>query len=248
MAHLASIHSCGRPFAAYITNYIKTKEIAFLQLFDSIITFSNEDAKKLTDQGLKNIFVSPFAIAIENFKVIEGIFELKKLIFLGPELHVANKDGLTWYAENISERVFQTYNLNTYVIGNWSDAFVKSLEKYPSIKFLGYVKDINEITKDSAMIVPLRIGSGIRTKVMEAFASGIPVISTSIGIEGIEANCNEHFYLANNEDSFLQAIQSILFDNKTDIIIKNASTLSKEKFSIKSVYENRMIIYNKICS
>src|SRR5438309_6220376 len=90
------------------------------------------------------------------------------------------------------------------VIGNWSEA-AKSKLAGPRLSFSGYVQDLPETLRGGIMLVPLRIGSGSRVKIIAAMAQGVPVVSTSIGCEGIPVRNEEDLLVRDDPTAFASA-------------------------------------------
>lgn len=244
----AQIANISPNYVAYLKDMVQTIELAHLKNFDGLITFSKDDASKISELLPDNkIFISPFAVDEKLFLTITPSYKIEKLVFIGPEQHYANLDGLKWFAEEMSDKIFKKFGITTSVIGKWSDEQIKFFEKYPGIKFLGFVENLQEAMQNAAMIVPLRIGSGIRTKIIEAFASGIPVISTQIGCEGLEAFDNKHLLIANDYDGFANAIHQLLNNEiNIDELRFAAQELARDKFSPQSVVEKRNEIFRSL--
>ena len=80
-------------------------------------------------------------------------------------------------------------------------------ERDPRVAVHGFVSEVRPLYEDAAMfVVPLRAGSGIRVKILEAMAMGVPVVSTSVGIDGLDVTPNEHLLVADDAASFANAI------------------------------------------
>ena len=81
----------------------------------------------------------------------------------------------------------------------------------PSIQVTGFVEDaVSAIAQSQVAIVPLLAGSGTRVKILEAWAAGTPVVSTTLGAEGLEFNDREHLILADDAESFTAAVSELL--------------------------------------
>jgi len=97
------------------------------------------------------------------------------------------------------------------------------------------------------MIVPLRIGSGIRAKILEAFSYGIPVISSSIGIEGIPAINGRHYLKADTSRDYIFAINELF--NKVgfpDYLTKNARTEIIPSYDLDRCGDIRLSLYRSM--
>ncbi|MEI7675367.1 MAG: glycosyltransferase family 4 protein [Bacteroidales bacterium] len=202
----------------YIADLTKTDELNRLTQYDNVVTFSAED-KNVLKQYIKNrVDVSPFAVQVKDHKKI-STFKLSSIVFLGGEEHYPNKDGLEWFIQNCFKQIREAYpELKLNVVGKWSNTTIKKHETVNGIEFLGYVDDLASLLAgQSALIVPLRIGSGIRTKILEAFAMRLPVISSTIGIEGIPAISDIHYLKADNDQEYISAITQI-YENSNQTI------------------------------
>lgn len=121
------------------------------------------------------------------------------LVHMGHLDWYPNLDGLNWFINSIFPRVVDEYPATTlYVYGGGDQRGLLIPEKVrDNIKIMGYVDNIwKEILNKTLAIVPLRIGSGIRLKILEMLAVGMPIITTPIGKEGIEVQDNEHLLIA----------------------------------------------------
>jgi glycosyltransferase involved in cell wall biosynthesis len=87
------------------------------------------------------------------------------------------------------------------------------------------------------MIVPLQSGSGIRIKILEAFAMGMAVISTEQGIRGIDVDDRKEFYLAETSEEWVAAIQALQDPNERKRIGKNAQQFMQESYSNSKIIQ-----------
>ena len=172
-------------------------------------------------------------------KVIQKDFSEPSLIFCGSLDYAPNKNGLLWFYEMIWPKLKMTVKgITLTVIGrNGQDNAYAPLKIDPQINFIGEVKDVTPYyQKNNIAIVPLLEGSGTRLKILEAMSFGLPVISTSIGAEGIDYIENKHIIIANDAALFQQAI----IDNvKKPTILKNLASesllLINEKYNWQSI-------------
>ena len=237
---------------SYCYKLIKSKELDYLNKYDAVFTMSEND-KLILKKELphKAIYSSPPGILDIKEKIDINQYEFNdKLIFIGSEGHYPNVDSIEWFLGEIWPLLHRkSRQLQFYIIGNWVK---KNLGKYSSFKnvfFTGYLPDLSETMQGSIMIVPLRIGSGIRLKILEAMASGVPVISTSIGCEGIPTvNC-ENIIIADSTEDFIT--ETIKLSNDNDLrlkLIKNGLETVRRNFSQNIVGERRNCIYQEVVS
>ncbi|MEL6720807.1 MAG: glycosyltransferase family 4 protein, partial [Bacteroidota bacterium] len=206
------------------------------------------DKSKLSKYISPNkLYVSPFAVKTNAFKDINKQFRFNgKLLFMGGSIHYPNVDGLHWFIKEVWQDNELEANLD--ILGKWSEAIIKKYSVYPNIVFQGFVSNINDFMEGCILIVPLRIGSGIRTKILEAFAAGLPVITTSIGVEGIEVKDGIHCLIANTPDEFMASIKLMVNNTKLQLkLSKNARSFVQEYYSIERCTEQRKLVLEQIC-
>jgi len=99
------------------------------------------------------------------------------------------------------------------VIGENSSRSLEKLVSLGCIETAGSVKDVRPyLAKARIFINPMRLGSGMRRKVLEAWAMGKPVVSTTIGCEGLDARDRENILIADTPEGFARAINTLLED------------------------------------
>lgn len=241
-------------FGNYIYNINKSIEVAFLRKFDAIFTFCKPDLyylKSNLNQNKKiDFFCSPFPILDIDFKDLDrkNFQLLNKLIFVGPEEHFPNQDAIEWFIDEAATDIFNKFGLKLYVVGKWSQKTVKKYEKHPSrVQFTGYIEDLYSFAKGSISVSPVRIGGGIKTKILLAMAQGIPVISTTFASNGIDVKHLENIIIANKKDEFCWSVEYLIDDlNRTFKICENARNFVKKNYSQSVVSALRYRFYTEI--
>lgn len=114
---------------------------------------------------------------------------LRKLMYVGFLGWEPNIQGLLWFIENVwPELAVRHPTLRFDIVGKNPDERLKmAVADYPAIRLTGYVSDLQTIYRDSRVsVAPLLFGSGMKVKVLDAMARGIPTVTTSVGAEGID--------------------------------------------------------------
>ena len=220
-------------------------EIALLNQYDTVITLSGTDAEKLKEAGVNTEILPSFAIVNTPPEKEIVSHRHNHLTFIGPEWHPSNKDGLLWFLENCwksLKQVDSSYELS--IIGNWTSETKKDIESsFQDVHFLGFIDDLRTVVKDSIMIVPIRIGSGIRMKILEACMLGAPVVSTAIGAEGLPLLSGKDCFIDDTAEGFVDCILS-LKDEQTRIdFISSAQKKILQHYSLEALIDNRKGIY-----
>jgi glycosyltransferase involved in cell wall biosynthesis len=134
----------------------------------------------------------------------------KRLVFVGSMNYHANIDAAVWFTRDLwpaIHRRFPEWKL-TLVGSNPAPAVLALRDE--AIEVTGTVPSVAPYYEDAlAAIVPLRTGGGTRLKILEAMAAGVPVISTTLGAEGLALSQGENILIADGEQSWMEALDSI---------------------------------------
>lgn len=135
-----------------------------------------------------------------------------RLVTTGDYGWAPTADGLTHFVRTVFPLIRASIpEVRLSIVGLNPPGWVRQLKPESGIDTLGRVEDVRpEILRGSVFVVPTRIGSGIRLKILEAMAMGRPVVSTSIGCEGIEAVDGECLVIADAPASFAAAVVRLL--------------------------------------
>ena len=158
-------------------------------------------------------------IDVERYRYIEDGREPNTVLFVGNFRHLPNQDGLRFFIRKIWPRVMEKRPQSRLVVvgAQAPPAFRNSLRQ-PGVEFQGRVDDIREPFERYAVFVcPVLVGSGVRVKLLEAFAAGIPVVSTSLGAEGLTNGRPSNgeaslFEQADKPDDFADRVLALLGD------------------------------------
>lgn len=135
-------------------------------------------------------------------------------LFCGALDYVPNTDGLAWYFETIHPLVMQRCPaFKVILVGKNPTDEVKGYAKLPGVDFVGEVPDVRPYYQKAWMqMVPLRIGGGTRLKIAEGLSMANPVVSTTLGAQGLELHHQEHLLLADTPEEFANAMLSYVSD------------------------------------
>ncbi len=142
-----------------------------------------------------------------------------------------NVEGVRWFLEAIWPLVAQQVgNARVRIIGRYPPAaLVSAYQADKRIEFTGWVADVAAAARTGQVfIVPLRVGSGTRIKIYEAMALGLPVVSTTIGAEGLELLPGKHFVQADRPEEFAAALVALLNDHETCVTLSKEARLQVE--------------------
>lgn len=245
-------HYIQSQYDSYAINYVKNREINFLKLYNAVFTFSETDKIKLSNELINTkVYNTPFPVLDKYFvpPASDGSFEIKKIVFLGPEIHYPNKDAMEWYLGEIAPLINSSSNLKLHIIGQWSTETIKKYKSCEYVVFAGFIDDLIDYCKNSIMVVPVRIGSGIRSKILYAMAQSIPVISTSLGCEGLNVTDNKDILIANSPENFANMLLKLINDTNFALMIAaNGHSLVKNNYSQQALVKLRSKYYEEVLS
>ena len=134
------------------------------------------------------------------------------MLFLGSFRHLPNQEGLEWFARHVLPRILQQRpNARLVVIGSDPPQRHSLSGNTDAIELVGFVDDVMEpLRRYSLFVCPILSGSGVRVKLLEAFASGIPVVSTTIGAEGLATQDGDVCGLADDPQHFADTVARLL--------------------------------------
>lgn len=138
------------------------------------------------------------------------------LLFTGTMDFRPNIDAVRWFVEEVLPLVRRRRPAYLRVVGRNPAAAVRSLARPGIVEVVGEVEDVRDSFRQAAVyVVPMRIGGGVRLKLLEAFSMALPVVSTSMGAEGVEGlRDSEHCLLADTPAAFAGAIIQLLEDRE----------------------------------
>lgn len=138
----------------------------------------------------------------------------RTITFLGAMGYGPNEDAAVHFAMDVFPLIkAQVPNARFIIAGKSPSPRVAALADGQNVLVTGYVRDTNALLRASTVVVvPLRVGGGTRIKILEAWAMRRPVVSTSVGFEGIDAVPDEHLLLADTVEAFASACVTLLTD------------------------------------
>ncbi|HVP35643.1 MAG TPA: glycosyltransferase family 4 protein [Terriglobales bacterium] len=169
-----------------------------------------------------------------------------KLIFVGNFNFKPTLDGLIYFLKNIMPLLKKEIpKLEIKIVGPYPEKKLKFWKNEKNLLFTGYVVDVRPYIWESTVeIIPLRIASGVRLKILEGMALGKPMVSTSIGCEGLEVIDNQHLFIADSPVEFAKKTVKLL--ESPDLRKKfseNSRRLVEQKYNWREIVKNLERIY-----
>ena len=184
--------------------------------FDHVAAVSAVDAEMLRTQfGARSVEVIPNGVDLDFYACGDRRPQEEILAYCGSMDSFVNQDAVRYFVEKIFPAILaRRPHVRFMIIGRSPPRSIRDLAN-DRIMVSGNVEDIRPLLSQVTVgVVPLRVAGGSRLKILEAFAAGIPLVSTSIGAEGLDLQPGTHLLAADDEASFAEACLRLLGDSQ----------------------------------
>lgn len=174
--------------------------------------------------GVDSIFVLPIGVNFDVFKRYEISKPNPLIVFSGNMSYQPNIESICWFVKNCWKFVIDKYpTAKLLIVGNHPTNIIKNLSVDSSIKVTGRVDSIAAILNLAQVaIAPMRSGSGMQFKILEAMACAVPVVATRIGLGDIRAKIGEEILVGDDPHEIAQLIIELLKDEKRRVAVSQA--------------------------
>lgn len=214
-------------------------EKKFYEIYDYSLMTSNIERDKLNNSMNGNKAKTlTVGVDCEYYRApINRKKNEKGLSYVGNFSVASNADTLRMLIEDILPLMRADYKL--YVIGKCPDYIKNKYSNNEKIEFCGRVNDLREYVKSTAVFLsPIAYGTGIKTKIVEAMAMGMPVVTNSVGIEGIHAEVGKDIIVSDDFMRIAKETDRLLMDKKLrEKIGCNAENFASNNFRWEKVFE-----------
>jgi polysaccharide biosynthesis protein PslH len=217
--------------------------------FDHVTVVSDEDRLALEAAAGSSFPTStiPIAVDVDELAFVERTPESRHVVSVATMFYPPNVDGVYWFATEVFPLVRNRLpDVQFRIVGSRPPQRIRALATGDrGIVVMGYVPDLEPVLRESAvMVVPVHSGSGMRVKILEAFARGIPVVSTTIGVEGIEAQAGEHLLVADDPESFATQVVRLATDREQAARLATAGrALAETRYDWRTALSGLDVVY-----
>lgn len=208
-----------------------------LDRFDGCVVVSHKDRDYLAERCPEHsakMHVIPNGVRLERFPYARDRVTRSKIIFIGNMRTMQNEDAACHFARDVFPGVREERPEATFwVIGADPGRAVRALSSIPGVVVTGRVDDVTAYARDAAVSVcPVRVGAGVQNKVLESMAMGVPVVTTSVGAEGLLAKDREHIMVADGAGQMKERVLGMLDGGEgARALSRNARRLVEESYS-----------------
>ncbi|MDP8921730.1 MAG: glycosyltransferase family 4 protein, partial [Chloroflexota bacterium] len=242
------------PLAAY--SYVQAERLtrferAACRRADRVVTVSEEDAGALRALEPSGRYaIVPNAIDVAAYPRRAGWPARPGILFAGTLDYRPNADAVHWLLDEIAPLVHARQpEARVFVVGRDPAADVVARGQHdPRIAVTGAVESLERYwARATAYALPMRGGGGVRFKALEAMAAGLPIVSTRMGMEGIDAEPGTHYLAADTPPAFADALVRLLEDrNLRERIAENAARLVRERYDWRAVAPKLLAVYHDV--
>lgn len=239
-------------YLQYLTQKLKRFESEQLKQYDILVAITQRDLETYQKLGYQNeAVVTPIGIDAEDYNANFTSFRKDLSIsFIGSLDWMPNLEGLNWFLDNVWKEASQLYpQLKLHIAGRNTPDWMRQLE-LKNVVVHGEVPDAPTfINQHSIMVVPLLSGSGMRAKILEGMALGKVILTTKMGLEGIDAQNGKEVMIADTPKEFIERLQFCYINKSSlekmgrdakDFVNNHYDTLAIAK-KLQKAYESLMV-------
>ena len=216
--------------------YLRVKAIEkyLIKCYDAVTFISQVDAS-FSAKLVKGYFeVIPNGVDTDYFKPISSIEEkFPSIIFFGAMTFKPNIDAVLFFYKEIFPKIKKIFpDIRFYIVGREPVDEILNLKQDKNVTVTGTVDDVRPfIMKANVVIVPMRMGSGMKNKILEAMALSKPIVCTSLALESLDKRCKEAILIGNTPEDFADKVISLLKNQK-----KRKELGHKARKIVKEIY------------
>ncbi|MGN7983611.1 glycosyltransferase [Burkholderia sp. 22313] len=194
-------------------------ERAVVRDFDLSVLVSKTDRDYLfPDSPARDVMVCSNGVDLSALPFTVRSMASRILIFIGDMRTVQNQDMCHFFAEAVLPLLRNRADYRFRIVGSIAPALAERFRAYDGVEVTGRVVSVAEAASDGAIgVCPMRIGAGVQNKILEYMALGLPVVTTSLGHEGLGAKSGEDLLIADTPEEFVGRIEQLVADDTSAV-------------------------------
>jgi glycosyltransferase involved in cell wall biosynthesis len=175
--------------------------------------------------------ISHLGVDCTYFQPMQGRVTPGSMVYVGYFRHVPNVDAVMYFCESVLPRIWATQPNATFtIVGGAVPDNVRSLARDPRIRVMGWVDDYRPYLDAAQLVVaPVISGAGMRTKIIEAWAMGKPVVATPLAVEGCGAIHEQNALIAAGPESIARCVLQVLSDSALGERLGQSARMTAER-------------------
>lgn len=247
-----------RPFMAREGRLLKRYEGMLVRTFDHTFAVSEADkqallaAARIPDSETR-ISTIPISVDTNTLRPVIRARDSLNILTMGTLFYPPNADGVRWFMRDVLPLVrSQMPDCRLTVVGPRPprDIVQYAVRDPRHVAVTGYVPELEPyLERARVMVVPVRAGSGLRVRILEALARGVPVVTTTMGAEGIDVADSEHLLIADDPGEFAGAVVRLLRDSELGSRLAAAGRrLAESKYDWRAALPKLGEVYDSLVS
>lgn len=212
--------------------------------FDRVVTVTDEDRRclmQLYQKGDQPQFSGaiPICLELESNTIVRPLPEAKEILFIGGMHWPPNADGVEWFTHQVLPLIqARVPGVRFTAVGKQPPQFLQADVLAGNVELPGYAAELQPYWERSRVfVVPLRAGGGMRVKILDAWMWGVPVVSTSVGAEGLVCSSGDNLLLADSAEEFVQAVIQLLTDRAlANHLVQGGRATLEQYYDWRKVY------------
>ncbi len=243
----ASSSLLKRTYLNLLASRMERFEKSILPVFDAIVAITDSDRKEMESMGYSGKLESiPAGIDIKA--KLSTRIDYKSIYHIGSMEWLPNRQAMEWFRQDIWPLISSGDPEAAFFMGGKN--MPEHYKNWGTDKFhvAGEIHDLETFTEDkSILVVPLKSGSGIRIKTIEAMLAGKAVVTTSQGALGLAVRHKEHCLIADSAEEFAQAVLTLLSDHEMrNKLADNGRQFASEHFGNEAVSRRWADFYTRL--
>jgi GT2 family glycosyltransferase/glycosyltransferase involved in cell wall biosynthesis len=233
-ARRARLQAASLGKVRWFYNYLQVldRQIKLTRRVDGVICMTDSDQRELRKFCADvPIHVVNTGVDLEYFKPVAIPADSATLVFVGAFRHEPNVDAMIYFCSEILPRIrSQVPETELRIVGSFPPPKIEALGNLPGVTVTGFVPDIRPYMASSSIyVVPLRLGVGIRGKILEAWSMGLPVVATTVASAGLRFRDGQDLLLADSAAQFAGHVVRLLEDSRLRAEIGAAGRIVAER-------------------
>ena len=189
-------------------------ERQIVEEFDLSVLVSETDKVHLVGTEHEKVMVCSNGVALDHLPYKDRRDSKPVLVYIGNMASVQNMDACLYFASDVMPLVSQRLKATFRVVGRISDSDAAKLRAFASVEVTGPVDDMAAAVEDARLgVCPVRLAAGVQNKILEYMALGLPVVTSSIGLEGFAAQPERDLLVADTPEGYAEAIARLWNDD-----------------------------------
>jgi len=250
-------NSIRRLVAQRETRALADYEARLCTQYDQVVFVTEEDRRAIETQIVR----LKLSIPPDRFTTIPICSDPSSKLPVKPALHPhrvtalgvmfwpPNAEGVLWFAREAWSAIRAEFpEACLTIVGKNPPQSLLDLNGMENIEVTGYVPNLDQLLAETAaFIVPLRAGGGMRVKILDTWCWGLPIVSTSIGAEGILIRDGENILIADSAETLSKAVQRILREpSLAQALRENGRRWVEEKYDWRQIYASWDTVYTRM--